>query len=185
MKTVRPVLGVVALLAAAGALGVPVGSASANTIYFLNPFPGAPSFSGQIVTDGTVGPITGANIVSWSYTTGSGAFSGTGLDARFEGNGTLTADATDLVFSGSGIYSAFELFHIDGAFYRDTLGWFRFDAPIPPGLTISHRGLDVANGDGFSASVPGLSSVTIASIPAPGAAGLLAIGGLLAPRRRR
>lgn len=159
--------------------------AQADIVYSINPFPGAPAITGQIVTDGTIGNITSANIVSWSYTTGSSTFSGTGLDTRFVNSAALTATATDLIFASSNpsAVDIFELYHTSGGFYADTLAWVAVS--FDPYMLLDHRGLGVPNNEWFQVYLPNATSFVIATVPAPGAAALLGLAGLVATRRRR
>lgn len=163
-------------------------AASASIIYNINPFPGAPAVIGQIVTDGTLGTITPSNIVSWTYTTGSHTWSGTGANVRILGGNVLSASSTDLTFTPSTttFTSTVEFAHFAGGLLNDQLAWYGF---VSPGtinqILLDYRGLSVPNGEGFQRQLNGVSSIVIATIPTPGAAALLGAAGLVATRRRR
>lgn len=164
-------------------------AASADTIYTLSPFPGAPTFTGQIVTDGTVGPLTAANIVSWTYTTAGQTFSGTGADVRLSGSNPLSATATELTVQGfaNDFVPSFQMLHTSSGFYDDVLGWYVYGTSpgSTPYVLIDHRGRPLPPNTWFQVPQFNTASVTIATVvPAPASA--LLVGGLsLSLTRRR
>jgi hypothetical protein len=168
-----------------------VSVARANVTYSLSPFPNAPTFTGTVVTDGTIGTITTANILNWSYTTGGQTFSGTGADVQLSGApGALSATTTDILFQaipGTG-GSGMRWFHAPTGAYSDFLLWsvFSGNSMLPPGSSLQHGGILVAQSERFVA-VTSSTSITVATvIPAPGSAmALCLIGTGIARRRRR
>lgn len=168
------------------AVGSAAAVAQANLVYNINPVPNAPAVTGQIVTDGTLGSITAANIISWTYTTGSNTYSGTGAGVRFLGSPTFTATATDLILGSPSPFSVDQiaLQNNSDSFANDSLMWGVFNVGSPR-YQFDHRGVNVPLANWFSLDIPGSTEFVIATIPAPGAAALLGLAGLVATRRRR
>ena len=101
----------ISTLSAAVLAALVTSTASANIVYSVNHAVGAGSVVGSIETDGTLGLISSANIVSWTLTTtsaflqgGSPATFGSGSGGFFNdaNNGLLSATANDLSFDYSG-----------------------------------------------------------------------------------
>lgn len=169
---------------AAGTL-LPV-SAHADITYAINPFPGAPAISGQITTDGTLGPLSAANIVSWSYTISGRTFTGGGTETFFYLSQPV-ATATDLALGVGGTTGTFGLQRIVDGFVNNELlwSWSAATPSLPFDLAFaSHRNYD-RNPPAFNANFQSSSPLIFAYVPTPSAATLLGLSGLLATRRRR
>lgn len=158
--------------------------------YSLNPFPDAPAFTGSITTDGTLGALAPANILTWTYTTpvgpGGATFSGTGADVQIGGLIAATATEITITLPTDGSLISLNLLHPDGfGFTGDTLEWLA-DSRRPQ-LSLRHNGTFVSPGNTFFAVSPS-SSFAIASVPEPSSAiffGVASLGGAVVASGRR
>ena len=111
------------LLASAGLLFFTLG-AQAGTVYQVERSVGPGSVTGTIETDGTIGTLTPANIISWSFVTDDGS-GHEPITISSAGVGGLLGDAWDYL-------SATEselLFDFDGAYDDESV--FGVELPMP------------------------------------------------------
>lgn len=171
--------------------------ASANIVYNVNRSIGAGSVVGTIETDGTLGTLSSANIVDWTFTLTSASLTlgspsvitmaGGGL--TFEVGGLFSATAFDLTFDFSGAPGGFMLFQGSGGgnyWCLQTNGCFNFDGAMEA------IGFGPNGSFGIEAETAAYSTAQVVAsvgnaIPEPGMLCLLGLGllGLGASRRKR
>jgi hypothetical protein len=179
------------LICAALAIILPVSPALADTVYnvslsFSEAGEGSATINGTITTDGTVGPLSSTDIVSWNlavteagslppYATNSLTFTPSDSAATISGS-SLVASASELDAESTGDTLEFK----DGSLDIELLWNGDVAHIIGPGNTIQSVALSLG---------PGGNVFATAVTPEPGslvllATGLAGLGTLLARRRR-
>lgn len=174
-------------------------SASANTIYNFTNTPSQQDgwdLAGTITTDGTIGPLTAANIVAWSFTfqnmsTHVGLSIDVGASAYIAGN--IIASSTEITVANPGVFGApNDLMLTDPApfgsvqlHYGRSIGFSgavdRYSGYANGSLWASDSASNVGGADPWIIA-------TAAPVPEPATAWLLLVGGgawLAAARRCR
>jgi hypothetical protein len=160
---------------------------------------------------GSVGPSVTDVVIKYTFDVDSGSFQGI-QDFRFGVNSTIDLDSTDLINSIHGrVLDESTVAQTTPDVFVDTTGTntvfgFNFNSPGGPGDAleagesftwyvqtdgnVTVNLVDVAVTDGFNTNAQALSFVSGTqqddlNVPTPGSAALLALGGLVAARRRR
>lgn len=186
-RTIRQQLALASI--ALGALHLGAGSAQAGNIeYLVNQVKGEASVSGSITTDGTLGALGGAHVLSWNLLLDDGpsTFTLTGANSQLFGVSNWSASASQLFFDFGGdagtliqnpvIGSGINYLGFDTAWGGIGGGYSAIDWRVNGALTV----INYSGVQAFATAAP--------AVPEPAVPGMLLIGvGLigLAARRRQ
>jgi hypothetical protein len=159
------------------ALALPCGAAHAATVtYNVSPVLGLTQISGTITTNGTLGYLTGSDIVAWSMTVNGISFSSTNPGAVTEVSGSLQATNTGLALTGTS--GGLNLGNRPAGFNDPLISFGHFVLGPDDGYAVPFTiqlvrflGLNVAPNQGFyTESINNESFLVIATAPTPSAA---------------
>lgn len=192
MSYTRSVLIALCLLTATAAQAAPI-------TYQINGLPGSGSvygLTGHIETDGTIGALGAANILSWSWsltvngTTQSDSSAIPNPNINLWGNLAATADNITLTASSSQL-GGLELFHSSGGFFSSKVGFYFAYSNY---LDFDYRGLGIpqsnwvqfsANDDDGIYKIASVAQPNVFSVPEPSSAALVLVAAIAMAGSRR
>lgn len=166
-------------------------TAAQAAVYTINRTIGAGSVTGSVTTDGTLGALAAANITGWTLTLSEGGdtFGLTTGNSGLLVNGILTATATQLLFDfaapGRVLFQTPAADDLGNPFW--CLEGFATDCAIAgAGESVRASGPTTPFESTTYASEQVIGTRELATVPAPGALAVFAIGlaGLALARRR-